>query len=102
MAKKSKSNYKRATLRDVDLLTKEQMEFVWEQDVNSQELYNYHKDIVAKKLGIDKEIVSGVLDSYFRNIMKEINKYRKNKTIINVYGFIKLTILKGKNLYQNI
>ena len=98
MARKRLSDYYKRVFVN---LNRKQIDILLEQDVFSKPHFIEHIKEVSLKTKIDEKIVEEVLKSYFTNILIVINKIRKIKTKINVYGFFSIHIEKGKRITKH-
>ncbi len=84
--------------RDFKHMDKSQIKDMLEQDVYSTDEFKRHIEEVSIKTGLETDLITSVLKSYFTNILIVINSNNKLKTIINLYAFAKLVIKRGKRI----
>jgi len=93
---------KKVFIRRFINLNRKQIDTLLKQDVFDKPHFKEHLKEVSLKTKIDEKIVEQVLKSYFTNILIVINKIRRVKTKINVYGFFSIYIEKGSRIIQKL
>jgi len=79
-------------------MTVHEIKFLIKNEVQNSNSFKQHVQEVSLNTKIHPEIVHDVLINYFTNILIVINRVRKIKTKINVYGFFSLFIKKGNRI----